>query len=238
MLDGIKRFLSRKSSPPASDGDSEISRALLQRLQSYPAIQLPHTGEAIELKPDAVDENFTYWQRILPERLILIRGLLSEYGINWPQELDTCEYNELLTQTREWARKHWPVLATLVKSDAITRWQEQQKSADCIVFTLVSDVSLLLGELIIAKRPSFKWGIDTDEKNRDDAMGSVNNLVLLSHWASNPNTQVEIFIEGTVVVSVLHPNDSSERLLNNWLYLVDNAISGGYEGNSSKESQV
>ena len=230
MLDGIKTFLSGKSSAPASDADSETSQALLQRLQNYPAIQLPHTGEANGLKPAAVSENFNYWQRVLPERLTMIRSLLTEYGIHWPQELDTCDHGELLTQTRGWARKHWPVLANLVHGDTKARWQEQHKSDDCIVFTLVSDISLLLGELIIAKRPSFQWSIDMEEQNRVDTIQPVNYPVLLSRWLPNPKKQVEIYIENTVVLSILESEHDCERFMNNWLEMVDEAISGGSEG--------
>lgn len=229
MLDGLLRSLRGKPDQATAKPDGGD---LLAYLPSYSPIRLPHPGIALTLSPEQVGENGTHWLTVMPGRLEQLHALLARFDIHWPADLSQCDHAALIAQTRSWATQYLVPLVARVPGDARMHWLQQHKDEDCAVFSLASDIALQLGELIIAKRPSYRWGMDQDSQNREDRMRSANQFVLLSHWIPDPSTQVEIHVESFVVNTLLDPDDSRERLFNTWLQMVDDAVSGRTEGDA------
>ncbi len=213
-----------------SSTQNNADSGLVDKLDDYPPLQLPHSGPPAELSDQQVAENFDYMIAALPQRLEHLKQLVTGYEISWPSSFTGTDTQAFVIALHRWAGENWSTVGARIKSDAPQRWRNGERSGNCIGFSVVSDVALTLGELIIAQRPSLAWGMDQDPQNRKEEMVSVNRLVLLGHWRPNPANQIEIDIEATVVNRMLRPTDSSERFENTWLQLVDASVRGAYEG--------
>ncbi len=221
----LKRWLELTKYPVT---DPAISRYM----RGYPALRPPFPGPARNLNRAQAEENLHYLLDIRFERLDLLRGLLrqSDASAVWPDRFSRDNIDPFIIALHQWAGEQWPALKARVKGDLLARWRAGERSGECIGFSVVADVVLVLGELILSLRPSLKWGIDRDPINIRDGMDTVNRMVLLGTWRGDPEKQIEIDIEMMVLERFLHPDDINERLENSWLRLIHAAIDGGYEG--------
>jgi hypothetical protein len=95
---------------------------------------------------------------------------------------------------------------------------------------MIADISMLIGEVIRSGRPSWSWAIDRDPTNISDGMGSVNRVVLVSCWREDPANQVELDVEEVVATTFVESPHQGFYVEDRWTRLVNNAISGAYEG--------
>ncbi|MET0026710.1 MAG: hypothetical protein ABW101_03670 [Candidatus Thiodiazotropha sp.] len=221
----LKRWL-ELARDPVSDP------ALSRYLRDYPALSLPHPGPARNLSAEQADANFHYLLDVRFERLDLLRGLLrqTDASIIWPDRFSRDNIDPFIISLHHWVGKQWPALKARIKGDVMSRWRAGERSGECIGLSMVADVGLVLGELILTLRPSLRWGIDRDAINIRDGMDTINRMVLLGTWRSDPDKQIEIDIEAMVLDRFLHPDDINERLENSWLRLIHAAIEGRHEG--------
>jgi hypothetical protein len=221
----LKRWLELAKDPVA---DPAMSRYL----RVYPALSQPFPGPALDLNAEQAEENLHYLLDIRFERLDLLRGLLRQTNASvvWPDRFSRDNIDPFIISLHQWAGEQWPALKGRIKGDILSRWRTGERNGECIGFSVVADVGLVLGELILSLRPSLKWGIDRNPINIRDGVDTVNRMVLLGTWRCDPETQIEIDIEKMVLDRFLHPDDSSERLENSWLRLIHAAIEGVYEG--------
>jgi hypothetical protein len=205
---------------------------LAKALKQYPPLELPFSGPPNSFSDVQAISNLEYILGEIPQRLAALRTLLKQTGqpINWPENFANVDVNAFVIGLHLWAGEHWASQSHSLPKDARGRWLNGEKSGEDIIFSLVTDVTLTLGELICTHRPTLDWGIDQDPLNRSDNMETVNRVMLLGHWRNDPSKQIEIDIEATVVNRLLNPNHSCERFENTWLKLVRSAIEGGYEG--------
>jgi hypothetical protein len=141
----------------------------------------------------------------------------------------------LLDGLHRWSLRVFPALqkaAPQLARDEV--WLASDRRGPEIVYSLLMDLALLLGELILIRRPAFQWALDLDEGNLLDGMDSVRRPVLqflptstAAGDASMPPVQLDV--EALVVHRYREPDSPSLQWMNGWAQLVQDARSGAYE---------
>jgi hypothetical protein len=201
--------------------------SLAQRLKAYPAFNAPHAGPATEWTQAQAEANLAYLVAHRDERLQALGGLLAVYGIDPAPALEGRDPGPLLDALHAWAKENWPALHD-PKLATRERWQRTSRRGDEIVYALLMDVAILLGELIVRQRPDFRWALDVDDENARDGMTSYHRPVLIAHRQGDGG-QVELDIEEIVVSRYLQPRNPALVLLNGWKQVVTDAVTGAYE---------
>ena len=213
------------------DGSSRVPNFESLLPVDYDPLSLPCQGNPLDLSVAQVDQNEQYLRSVIDARVAKLKQLLREEGIVWPDDLTNADYESLTQATREWAKRTWPALRGSASSDDVYKcWWYGVRDGRYLGLSVVSDVSFLLGQLIIANRSSLQWGMDRSALNKEDGMTTANRWVLHGTWLPDPSETVYVDVEATVKTLFVFPNDSSERLFNTWAQLVDDCISGGHEG--------
>ncbi|WIV98261.1 hypothetical protein [Kinneretia aquatilis] len=230
-------------------------QALLQRLRErYPVYAAPHAyrrdGQLLSLAQ--AQENLEYLQTQRPTRLRIASDFLhTEAGVDVAVALAGAEPAALLDGLHRWSLRVFPALqkaAPQLARDEV--WLASDRRGPEIVYSLLMDLALLLGELILIRRPAFQWALDLDEGNLLDGMDSVRRPVLqflptptptptptstststststAAGDASMPPVQLDV--EALVVHRYREPDSPSLQWMNGWAQLVQDARSGAYE---------
>lgn len=216
-------------------------QALLHRLcASYPAYSAPHPyrlGGQL-LGPEQAQENLSYLLAVRTERLqIVAEYLRAEAGVDVRAALSGAEPVRLLAGLHAWAQQALPALNRAASGLARPEvWLASDRRGPEIVYSLLMDLALLLGELILICRPAFQWALDLDEGNLLDGMDSPRRPLL--QWAPAPGDTgcasaapppVQIDIERVVVGRFFHPDAAEYTVMDGWAVLVMEARSGAYE---------
>ena len=215
-------WFSRWRSPEGEAG------ALSRRLRDYPPYAVPHPGPGERLTAEQAQENLAYLLGQREHRLQALHRLLAGYGVDISPALAGDDPRPLLDQLHAWANRYWPDLSGH-RRRSLSSWLSSSRQGDEIAYSMLMDIAILLGELIRIRRPDFQWGVDLDEANGRDGMVSYRRPVLkIPHGAAMP---VPLFLdlEDIVVGRFLQPDDPTQRLLNGWARLVDEAVSGAHE---------
>jgi hypothetical protein len=213
--------LRRSSSAPAAD-------ELATRLHDYPPYAAPHAGPPSRWTPEQARENLAYLLEHREQRLQVLGGLLAAEGVTIGPALEGGDPKPLLAELHRWANERWPALHDpKIASDAV--WLGSTRGGSEIVYSMLMDVAILLGELIVRRHTGYRWELDLDEVNGRDGMRSyMRPVVLLPAHGAMPSAVV-IDVEDLVVGRYLHPEYTTNRLLNEWARVVGDAVSGGYE---------
>lgn len=214
-------------------------QALLQRLRErYPVYAAPHAyrrdGQLLSLAQ--AQENLEYLRTQRPTRLGIVGDFLhTEAGVDAAAALAGAEPAALLDGLHHWSLPTFPSLqkaAPQLARDEV--WLASDRRGPEIVYSLLMDLALLLGELILIRRPAFQWALDLDEGNLLDGMDSVRRPVLqflptstAAGDASMPPVQLDV--EALVVHRYREPDSPSLQWMNGWAQLVQDARSGAYE---------
>ncbi|WP_271007462.1 hypothetical protein [Paucibacter sp. B51] len=214
-------------------------QALLQRLRErYPVYAAPHAyrrdGQLLSLAQ--AQENLEYLRTQRPTRLGIVGDFLhTEAGVDVAVALAGAEPAALLDGLHRWSLRVFPALqkaAPQLARDEV--WLASDRRGPEIVYSLLMDLALLLGELILIRRPAFQWALDLDEGNLLDGMDSVRRPVLqflptstAAGDASMPPVQLDV--EALVVHRYREPDSPSLQWMNGWAQLVQDARSGAYE---------
>lgn len=216
-------------------------QALLQRLRErYPVYAAPHAyrrdGQLLSLAQ--AQENLEYLRTQRPTRLGIVGDFLhTEAGVDAAAALAGAEPAALLNGLHRWSLRVFPALqkaAPQLARDEV--WLASDRRGPEIVYSLLMDLALLLGELILIRRPAFQWALDLDEGNLLDGMDSVRRPVLqflptptstAAGDASMPPVQLDV--EALVVHRYREPDSPSLQWMNGWAQLVQDARSGAYE---------
>lgn len=216
-------------------------QALLQRLRErYPVYAAPHAyrrdGQLLSLAQ--AQENLEYLRTQRPTRLGIVSDFLhTEAGVDAAAALAGAEPAALLDGLHHWSLRTFPSLqkaAPQLARDEV--WLASDRRGPEIVYSLLMDLALLLGELILIRRPAFQWALDLDEGNLLDGMDSVRRPVLqflptptstAAGDASMPPVQLDV--EALVVHRYREPDSPSLQWMNGWAQLVQDARSGAYE---------
>ena len=211
---------------------------LTQALQSYPPLQLPHAEDPLALTETQTEENLEVWLQLIPERIDALRYLLSQAtnNIDWPENFPHGESSfAIIAAVHQWASQDWSDVAAVTQSISEKPWRNARRDGSCIAFSMTADIAIVIGEVIRAGRPSWSWGIDRDPANINDQMGTVNRIVLISHWIGDAEKQVEIDVEEIVAQTFVKSPQQSWFVEDNWSRLASECLSGAHEGARLKD---
>lgn len=158
----------------------------------------------------------------------MLGDLLAAEDIEAKPALDGGDWRPLVDALHRWANARWPALHDPnIATEAA--WLRSTRCDGEIVYSMLMDVALLLGELIVRRHPAYRWDLDLDEVNGRGGMRSYLRPVLqLPAYGAMPSAVV-LDLEDIVVNRYLHPEHKSNQLLNEWARVVEDAVSGGYE---------
>lgn len=217
MVSWFERFLGAGRASP-----------LAQRLHGYPPFEQPHAGPPDRWTLAQAQQNLESLLMQRERRLQLLDQLLATQHIDIQPALLGGEYHALLRALHHWAEAQWPALYDR-RSIARARAFSSDRRGPDIVYSMLMDVALLLGELVVRRRPSFRWALDLDEQNGRDGMATYRRPVLVSHREGARPLQVEIDLESIVLGWFAQLGTGSPVLAVDWLRVVDDAVSGACE---------
>jgi hypothetical protein len=213
---------------PAWFGKRHTASPLARRLRDYPPYDAPHVGHGRQLSETQARANLAYFEQALPQRLHTVAALLrDEAGIEVDAALAAPDPQglALADALHRWAGDAWPALLAS-RSGALEGWLQSRRAGDDIVFSMLLDVAILLGELVRRGNPDWHWGLDLNAENLADDMASARRVVLLAEPVGEMPHPFVLDVEDVVVHRFLHPGDPSQRLLNPFRRLVQEGLRG------------
>lgn len=219
MPDWLKRWTGRQASPSA----------LALRLRDYPPYEAPFVGYGARLSVEQAQANLAHFERVLPQRLDLLAGLLRDQAsLDIGPALATPREQALpLTDAlHRWSAAQWPALHGERAQDGLQVWLNSTRRDGDIVFSLLMDVAMLLGELVRRANGDWHWDLDLDADNLRDDMVSARRVVLLADPVGEMRSPFLIDVEDAVVHRFLHAGEPAQERLNPWRRLVDEGMRG------------
>jgi hypothetical protein len=206
---------------------------LAQRLSSYASYQAPFHGDPLTLSVDQAQANLDYLLAHRAERLIRLGELLADDNINVRAGLAADDCKPLLDAVHGWARTEWPGMHDR-KIASIKAWRASRRAEPEIMYSLLMDIAILLGELIVTRRPQFVWSLDLDPENGPgssphDAMESYKRPVVQIRKGGPFPAPIILDVEAIVVYKYLQAQQPVTWLLNDFHRLVEGALSGAHE---------
>ena len=156
---------------------SKKKSALKHRLEAYEAYAMPFPGTARRLSIEQCEGNLGYLLDNRTHRQAVLGELLRHWNIDI---YDRTNVAALLTSMDSWAVREWPTAFEKELGDRST-WHRSAKNGRHIVYSMLMDIAILLGELLIEQAPSCCWGLDLTEDSRDTPMESYKRPTLLIH---------------------------------------------------------
>ena len=210
-------------------GKRPTESPLALRLRDYSPYDAPFVGYGAQITIEQAQANLAHFERVLPQRLECVAGLLRELaGIDTAPALAAPrEQGAPLTEAlHRWAIEQWPALRAAPPAAGLQAWLTSPRRGDDIVYSLLLDIAMLLGELIHRGNPDWRWALDLDPTNLRDDMVSARRVVLLADPVGEMRVPFLIDVEDVVVHGFLHASDPAQQWLNPWRRLVDEGIRG------------
>ena len=220
MLEWLARQV-RSRATPRSGG-------LAERLREYPAWDTPHAGPPRRWTDAQAHENLAHLLTHKPRRLELLADWLRPEGIDVRPALEGAAWEPAVDALHQWANATWPALLD-ARPATTAHWLSSDRRGDDIVFSLLLDISLLLGEFVVQRHAGFRWDLDLDPENGRDDMTSYRRVVLVMGHLGEPAPPLVLDVEATVVGHYLRPHSIANRLHNEWAALVQDAVSGAFD---------
>jgi hypothetical protein len=207
-------------------GKRRAESRLAQQLLSYPAYAAPHAGPPSGWTREQAQDNLQYLLDHREQRLAAIGALLQREGIDVQPALAGGDAAPLLAALQRWALEQWPRIRRpqFTSRDA---WLRSTRAGDDIAYSMLMDLAILVGELIVRRRPSIQWGLDLDEVNGRDGMVTFMRPVLLAPRQGLAPEPLDV--EAIVVGRLRNIDSPTEALVDNWAQLFNQAVSGAYE---------
>lgn len=213
MLNLIQRWLTGSSAPSTWD------------LGDYPPQALPHPGWGARLTEGQAQQNWASFQASLDERLRLVRQWLLAHAGPDPQALRGVDYARALNR---WAKAHWSQLPPASRLPAHKPWPEVSRHGAHVVYSLLGDLALTLGEAVRQANGHWHWGLNLDAVDLADDMHSSRRVVLLAELRHSvpEGRDVALDLEAMVVRDYEAPESANFNYLEVWARTVADAISG------------
>ena len=158
-------------------------------LAKYPPYRTPFPGDPSSLSLAACEENLRYLLEVREERLAVVGGLLREFGLDLRAGLSADDPRPFLQELDRWAREEWPSAWTPAFPDRYAEQLSSPKEGERIALSMLMDVAIVLGEIVVRSRPDYAWRLDLAEENHD--MVSYRRVVVAklregADWAGVP----------------------------------------------------
>lgn len=110
------------------------------------------TGTTSDAAVTAPSANLDAFLARREERLRGLSDLLSAFDIDLEAGLVTANHKPFLDQIDRWAAAQWPTVPATREQLRREYWQRSDRSGADIVYSMLRDTGLLLGEMIIRRR--------------------------------------------------------------------------------------
>jgi hypothetical protein len=202
-----------------------------KQLAAYAPYRAPFAGPAALWSLEQARANLEHLLAHREQRLQTLAALLAEYGIDIGRPLAGGEFQPMLDALHKWVNKHWPaVYERAIATEEV--WSRSSRDGQEIIYSLVFDIGLLLGELVVRRRPRYAWALNLDANDKRDGMPSHNRAVVLLPATGEMPAPVICDFEIWVAWRYWNPDTVSARVVNNWAQAVDDAIQGLHEAAS------
>ena len=162
----FQRIRSWLGTAPESDKADDARAAIRAALHRYPAHAPPHPGHARDLTPEQAQANLNWVLATLPERLQVLDGLLTEFGVPTRPAADTPEGRQAwVGQLIDWTRRCWPAQPYRPEHLDKDVWLKVARIGDDAIFSVTLDLATLMGEVIKSACPAWRWGLDMASAN-------------------------------------------------------------------------
>lgn len=197
-------------------------------LQSYPPYEAPYRGPPSALTIMQAEANLQYLLTHKEQRLRDLSRFLGGMGVDITTALNGGDVGPALDALHVWAKREFPKIhdPEIAKRSV---WLASTRTGREIVYSFLMDIALLLGELVITRRPDFRWGLDLDPDNVLDEMYSVKRCVVQIPKAEPFPAPIILDFEEIVVGQYWNARSPVFGLLNDLARPVKDAISGAYE---------
>jgi hypothetical protein len=172
------------------------------------------------------EANLAYLLDHKEERLAIVSALLSQFDLDAPAALSADGPRPFLDGLWRWSCAEWPAVYD-PGFVAIDVWLDSSREGPEIIFSMLMDVGILLGELVLVRRSDYHWALDLDRQNAAE-MVSWQRPVLLRP-ADNVVPVISFDFEDTARTSYVRCTSTPYRLLNDLGREVLDAISGAHE---------
>ena len=166
--------------------------SLADRLVDYPPFGDIHVGAPEDLREAQARANFDNFIARRLERLDVLSALLKTFELDLEAGLTASDHGAFLNQIDHWAAEHWKSVPATGKQLRRDYWQRSDRSGGDIVYSMLRDVALLFGEMIIRRREGTFWGLDSSLNSAKDGAGFRRPVVL---GLANPATGQPVSIE-------------------------------------------
>lgn len=199
----------------------------LNWLSGYPVYEQPFTAAACKLTGAQADANFEYFAAHKDLRINALSSLLTGFDIDIHAGLSSASPDTLVTQLYQWSGEHWPQYFDKgIHSNK--HWIASTRQDANLIYSLITDTAIVIGELIIKQRPTYSWNLDRDADNK--LMASYNRVVLTARWLPEPDKLIVVDVEAEIAKRFLDANYIRQKRDALWLKLVKECVSGGAEG--------
>lgn len=184
---------------------------------SYPSYQSPHVTGGDFIGIDPLKENLAHFLIHRDERLEQITSLLRKYDLDpelaiTPGEAPT----GFLDALDSWVTDYWRTGRISKKQLSRDFWTRHQDDGSSHLYGFLSDIGLLLGEILIAQRQSCEWGFDPMARKREHS-SFVNRIVVAGLAVPADNTIPSFYDPGLSAFYALrtvrfHPDPTAHDL--------------------------
>jgi hypothetical protein len=197
-------------------------------LNGYPPYEAPFRGPAAALTLEQADANLQYLLTDSEVRVNDLARFLGGVGVDFTGALRGGDVGPPLEALHAWLKRELPKLydPAIAKRSV---WLASTREGPEIVYSLLMDIALLLGALVIARKPEYRWALDLDPDNVADEMETVKRPVVQIPKAEPFPAPIILDVEAVVFGQYLTARSPVFGLTNDLGRLVKDAISGAYE---------
>lgn len=170
---------------------------LARLLDTYAPYRAPFPGPARALTLKQAKDNHAYLLATKPHRLELLAPVLAHSGISL-DDYKTESFVEFLEALDKWALTEFPGVFRKKLAER-KAWENSNRAGDEIVYSLLMDVALLLGETMVAQSSNCSWTLDLSDDSRLDGMTTYQRSVICVDNGHREDSPVYVDIEQIVV---------------------------------------
>lgn len=207
--------------------------SLRDRLRTYPPYEAPAPGPAHALSAAQAHANLAYLLAHRAQRIDALAWLLqAETGIDLLALLDAPagpRVHDITLSLFKWGKERWPALPK-PRPRCPSAWEiTQRHQGDGLVFAMLMDVAIVLGECVVRSSPDWRWDVDLIPCHITRELTTARRVVLMADPVGQAPEPYIVDIESAVVTFFAESGDEALTTLNRWDRIVQEAISGAHQ---------
>jgi hypothetical protein len=206
-------------------GPKAAAPPLGERLRGYPPFTPLHPGQ--KLSKAEAEANLAQLVEAAPERLRIVVAFLLQQGLDPRPALSQNDPRPFLTALWDWGRLTWKTAPQPWRG--VRSWRESRRDGDDILLSLLSDIGVVLAEIICGFRADYHWAI---VDGRDERSMSHYRQPVLKIDAPRPEDEPPYKVFDLIDVVVHNCAQADRPRAGDWNemdYVVSECVLGGYE---------